>query len=61
MIRTIASACALGILSTVALAQTPPPPPTGPTKADCDKGYTAGSKWTQAEFSAACEKLKSKN
>ena len=61
MTRLIAPICALGMLSTVALAQTTPPPPVGPTKADCDKGYTAGSKWTQAEFTAACEKLKSKN
>lgn len=50
-----------------AAAQTTPtqPPPTqpipgssGPTLVQCNQGYTQGMPWTQAEFTAACAKLK---
>ena len=60
MIRTTICLCALGMLSTVALAQTTPPPaPIGPTQAQCERGYTAISMWTLAEFQAACGKMRS--
>ena len=62
MIRTTISLCALGMLSTVAFAQTTPPPaPIGPTMAQCEKGYVTSSQWTRAEFMAACGKMRSRN
>jgi hypothetical protein len=59
MIRILASACAASIVTGVALAQTTPPvPPIGPTKVECDRGYQAGSQWTQDQFTKACDKLR---
>jgi hypothetical protein len=46
-----------------ALAQTTgqaPPPPQGPTEAQCRDGHKAGMPWTQADFTKACADLAQK-
>ena len=58
MIRLIVPTCALAIFAGSALAQTTPNPPVGPTKVECDQGYKADGPWTQAQFTAACDKLR---
>ena len=57
MIRLIFPTCALAIFAGGALAQTTPTAPVGPTKLECDQGYKGGP-WTQAQFTAACDKLR---
>jgi hypothetical protein len=59
MIKIIVSICALSF-ATLAVAQqgTAPTPPTGPTAAECQKGWQQGSKWAKEQFEAACLKIK---
>jgi hypothetical protein len=60
MLRVLATAGALGMLSGAAFAQATgtPVPPQGPTQVECDQGYQQGSRWSAQEFTAACAKLR---
>jgi hypothetical protein len=60
MTKTLATIFALSLCTTVASAQqgTPPPPPAGPTAVECQQGWKEDSRWTKAQFEAACLKIK---
>lgn len=46
-----------------AIAQTTaaPPPPVGPTAAQCQAGYKQGMEWTREAFTKACADLRNKD
>jgi len=58
MLRMTATILALSFGSSIALAQTAPPPPAGPTMVQCEQGWKQGSQWTKDQFEAACVKLR---
>jgi hypothetical protein len=58
MLRIAVTAFVASFVSSIALAQTAPPPPTGPSMAQCEQGWKQGSQWTKDQFEAACLKLR---
>jgi hypothetical protein len=61
MPKLISVLCIAALLSTAAIAQTTaPPPPKGPTDAQCKAGFKEGMGWTRDQFTAACQKMQQK-
>jgi hypothetical protein len=61
MLKAAVTTGAILLFSTATIAQTqgtPPPPPTGPSAAQCQEGYKEGSQWTKQQFEAACLRIK---